>query len=368
MKRILVVAQVPPPYHGQAIMQQYFVDAQWGSWCDKIHVRMDFSSTLDSVGKPSLLKVVRLLSLLARCLKVRIRGPVDLLVYPPAGDSWTGTLRDIVVLILLRPLVKCTMFHFHAGNFDTSIQSLPRPLRWVARRAFSRPDVAVVLSPLLISEVSALQPKQIAVVPNGIPDAFPGGGGRHGFDRPLQVLYVGTLSEAKGTLLLVRAAAELISEGTPIELHLVGEPDTPDLSQELRAVVETAGVADYVRFHGRLVGAAKWQAYKAAGVFCFPTHYGRENQPVAVIEALMAGLPVVATTWRAVGEMLTDGVEGLLIPPNDLAALKSALKRLAGSTELRVRLADAARQRFEADYRLEDHLARLERLVRQAVA
>jgi glycosyltransferase involved in cell wall biosynthesis len=72
-----------------------------------------------------------------------------------------------------------------------------------------------------------------------------------------------------------------------------------------------------------------------------------EGLPVSLLEASAAGLPVVATDVGGVGELVTDGSNGLLIPPGDAQAAADALKRLAGDETLRVHLAEQARRSFE---------------------
>ncbi|MDH3458825.1 MAG: glycosyltransferase family 4 protein, partial [Gemmatimonadota bacterium] len=127
------------------------------------------------------------------------------------------------------------------------------------------------------------------------------------------------------------------------------------------------GIAKHVVFHGTKTGAEKWRCFMTADVFCFPTTYPRENQPVAVIEAMMAGLPIVATQWRAIPDLIEHGREGLLTPVGDAPALAAALRSLASSPAMRSRVGKAARARFESMYRLEAHLQRVEDIARTTI-
>ena len=81
----------------------------------------------------------------------------------------------------------------------------------------------------------------------------------------------------------------------------------------------------------------------AADVFCLPSHF--EGLPMSVIEAMMTGLPVVATDTRGPREQVVDGVTGYLVPPMQDGPLGAALARLAADASLRARMGEAGRAR-----------------------
>ena len=92
-----------------------------------------------------------------------------------------------------------------------------------------------------------------------------------------------------------------------------------------------------------------------------------EGMPISVLEAMAAGLPVVASAVGGIPEVVVDGETGLLVPPNDAAALAVAIRRLLAEPELRRRLGEAGRRRAEAEFDLprfrEQHLALYDRLL-----
>ncbi len=151
------------------------------------------------------------------------------------------------------------------------------------------------------------------------------------------IVHVGRFVELKNHALLLRSFARVQSE-TPVYLWLVGDgelrPKTEQLAQEL-------GVADRVRFWGVRSDVA--DILNAADIFTLPSKW--EGNPLSVMEAMAAGLPVVATAVGGVPELVEDGVSGLLTPNEDLDALVAALQRLVDSVELRRRMSNAALQR-----------------------
>ncbi len=112
--------------------------------------------------------------------------------------------------------------------------------------------------------------------------------------------------------------------------------------------------------YGGPVPSAEVPAVLAAhDALVFPTYHSGEGLPGIVVEALQAGLPVIATRFRALEELIEDGVNGLLVPAQDSAALAAALQRLSADSELAARLAAGARTTGE-ELRPGPWLARLE--------
>jgi glycosyltransferase involved in cell wall biosynthesis len=115
------------------------------------------------------------------------------------------------------------------------------------------------------------------------------------------------------------------------------------LEHELRDQHARLGLGDRFRFLGYRPDAPAVMA--AFDVFCLPSHY--EGLPIAMMEALALGLPVVATRVGGVDELITDGEDAVLVPPHRPALLADALIALAQDPERRARMADLARARSE---------------------
>jgi len=147
---------------------------------------------------------------------------------------------------------------------------------------------------------------------------------------------VGRLEPQKGQDVLLQAAAQLAEQRAAFELWLVGDgPQRLALEKQVNA----AGLADRVTFWGfradipRLLGAAD--------VFVLPSRY--EAAPIALLEALAAGLPVVASRCGEIPSWIEDQREGLLVEPEDAAALAAALAEVLLQPARREQLAQAAR-------------------------
>ena len=177
---------------------------------------------------------------------------------------------------------------------------------------------------------------------------------------PLRIVAIGTLHEVKGQVHLIDACGLLAERGVAFTCRFIG--DGPD-RESLAARIEAAGLGDRVILAGRMTSDAVAAELAAADVLVaasVPTRGGkREGIPVVLMEAMAAGLPVVASRLSGIPELVTDGVSGILVPPGDPAALADALMLLAADPELRRGLGAAGRATVELDFDVDRNAAAL---------
>jgi glycosyltransferase involved in cell wall biosynthesis len=126
-----------------------------------------------------------------------------------------------------------------------------------------------------------------------------------------------------------------------VALWVVGERLTSDRGDDMIALLQNAGLGCRLRLLGYRDDVPDLMA--AADIFALPTRF--EGLPMSVIEAMLTGLPVVATNVRGPAEQVLADVTGLLVPPGDPTALAAALQRLAADPALRARMGIAGRER-----------------------
>jgi glycosyltransferase involved in cell wall biosynthesis len=172
---------------------------------------------------------------------------------------------------------------------------------------------------------------------------------------PLRLLGVGRLVPKKGFDLLIDAVARLAAEGVAVELALVGAEGSH--SAELRSRIAAHQLEDRVRLVGVFDQRQLYDAYHRATVFCLPCRVlddgDRDGIPNVLMEAMASGLAVVTTPVCGIPELVVDGENGLLVPPDDVAALVTALLRLHRDPALAARLGaagrDAVLDQFDGD-------------------
>lgn len=230
-------------------------------------------------------------------------------------------------------------FYGHVPSGDSRLEALKKRLN---QRAFRSARHLVAWSQWAKDSLVAdygVPSEKITVIPPGIDTA------RWDFDRrvrpagPVNLLFVGGDFARKGGDTLLKAFASLpLSLG--LHLHLVTK--TPGVGEGLPGVTVWRDIAPNSEPLLRL--------FALADLFVFPTR--GDCLPLAVMEALAAGLPVITTTVGALPEAVTHGETGWIVPPDDVGALAEALAALASDSALRGRLARQARavgrERFDA--------------------
>jgi glycosyltransferase involved in cell wall biosynthesis len=179
----------------------------------------------------------------------------------------------------------------------------------------------------------------------------------------LRVLGVGRLVAKKGFDVMVEACAELRRRDVPFEALIVGQDDKH--GAVVRARIEALGLGDRVALPGPMGQADLLREYRRAGALCMPCRVldnDRDGIPNVLVEAMAAGAPVVATGVSGIPELIAHEVNGLLVEPDDPAALADALVRVHRDRELAERMAAegrrTVRERFDGD-RLARRLADL---------
>jgi glycosyltransferase involved in cell wall biosynthesis len=182
--------------------------------------------------------------------------------------------------------------------------------------------------------------------------------------EPGLVLFVGQLIRGKGVDILLRALADVLRRGTDVRLLIVGQGRQ---EEELRALSSELGLDARVTFAGKIAPTELSSYYARADFLVQPSRIP-ETFGLTGLEALAAGVPVIASDSGGVREWLEDGRNGIAVPSCDVPALSAAITRLATDRELRDRLAARApethRERFLPDH----HVSRLHALFERFTA
>jgi glycosyltransferase involved in cell wall biosynthesis len=245
----------------------------------------------------------------------------------------------------------------HGGLYYSLKWRRRAALRWAVRRSDALVGVSAATAGALRHY---LGDARVHVIPNGIPLRT---GARDRVRRELAIapgelliVSVGNLYPVKGHAVLVDALATL-RERSGWRLAIAGRGEE---EPRLRAQAAAAGIGDRIHLLGFRDDIADVLA--AGDLFAMPSL--SEGLPLALVEAMSFGLPVVVSRVGGVPEVVTDGVEGLLVPPSDSAALAAAIRSLLDDTALRRRQGDAARTRALRDFAIGTMVDRYERLYR----
>lgn len=351
--RLIVMAPTPPPVFGQSVLTVSLLASLRRLGLLAAHVDTRDDRTLANLARLDL-ENVRLGLVAAWRLIGAMRRSPGASVYVQVSQGRWGFLRDALWIWIARLGRRRVYVHLHGGCFHEFHAESSPPLRALIAVTVAQAHELWVLTPGLRRCFDGLAPpERIRVVENVVeePAESPGPlGPRRGEEGGLRVLFLSNLRPGKGHDDLLEALARLGSRAAGWHLRIVGDCD-----EETRAAAEAIASSRIdpsvrVEVAGALTGPAKAAELAWANVFAFPSRYRREGQPLVILEALAAGLPIITTRMGGIADTVRDGAEAVLIDPGDVDALAGALECLAGDAELRARMGRAARERYERRY------------------
>jgi glycosyltransferase involved in cell wall biosynthesis len=406
--KLLVFAHTPPPHHGQSYMVQLMLggfggdrrrsqpmQVEWqgstrnGFDLECYHVNARLSQKLEDIGDLRIGKFILLLGYCAQAIWCRFRYGVTNFYYIPAPGKRSALLRDWMVMIICRPFFKRIILHWHAAGLakwlETSVQMRSRSLTY---RFMKQVDLSIVLSRYNRADAEKLVSQEIKVVSNGIPDPCPEfsrqvlpyrkarsvtrkallSGTPITYSTPdgtlsdsqvVTVLYLAHCTREKGLFDTVAgvlmANEQLRKRQAQVSLRLLvtGNFVNAHEKAEFSALVAQPGVSEIIHYLGFVSGEQKHRLLREADLFCFPTYYENENQPVNLIEAMAFGLPILTTRWRSIPELFPANYPGLveIRSPDQIA--RGLLQLLPGET------GEGFRDIFVRNFTLERHLTGL---------
>ena len=261
--------------------------------------------------------------------------------------SARGFLRDSVLMSAALAARCPLVLQLHGGGFE--------PLSASAHARFFLERAACVLAPcesLRTWVRGAARNAHALCVPNPVAlEPLPADPA-----RPNLVLFLGRLEAAKGIFDLLEAVAALRAAVPDVRLVCAGDGERVAVAR----YAERLGVAEAVRFTGWVGPSGKRALLEAAAVFALPSY--DESMPVSLLEAMSAGVPVIASPVGGIPEAVVDGVSGFLAAPGDTATLERLLRKLLLDRALGARIGAAARESARLRFAPERTLPRLEEI------
>jgi glycosyltransferase involved in cell wall biosynthesis len=307
--------------------------------------------------------------------RINAQRPVDV-VQAPNWDS-EGIAAQLdggfrVVIGLYTPLKTLTrvdpLFGEALGGEDPTLRQMVD----LERFAYEHATGILACGPAVVQEVEseygiALDRRIVGWVPHGLPDVTSG-------VRPAErsgkvnILFVGRLEARKGIDTLLECVTPLAEEFDEVVFTIVGDDSlpAPGATTFRRAFEASATTArGRVKFTGPVDDNLLRRHYAECDVLVVPSRF--ESFGLILVEAMMFAKPVVATDVGGMKEIVIHGETGLLVPPDDVAALTSALATLVRSAELRRDMGEHGRKRYEEHFALSEMVLGAENFYRELI-
>jgi glycosyltransferase involved in cell wall biosynthesis len=291
-----------------------------------------------------------------RFLTLLFSGKVGLVHVHSASNAsfWRKSTFVALALAMRRPVI----LHLHGGGFVQFYERCGALRKRIVRFMLERVARVVIVADYWRAELRLIAPRaKLLRIYNPLSAAELLVECSRAQERQ-RVLFLGRLSRQKGIDDLLQAFAAVHGEYLSSRLDLCGDGDAEQVTCRAQAL----GIAHAVRLHGWVTGDRKRELLREAGIYVLPSYI--EGMPMSILEAMAAGLPVVATPVGGVPELVRPGLDGYIVPAGDPASLAGALARLLGDGEQRRRMGERGCQRVAAHFTPEKILSQVEALYR----
>lgn len=354
--KVVAMVQLPPPMHGAAKMNQHAIDALSAQF-DLQVIEMRFARTVSEVNRFSLRKLALAVWLLMRLAWKLPQAKSLYICFAPCGSAY---YRDCLYVLLAKLFRVPVILHLHGRGLPNMRKS-----RWqkqFQQHVFHRQTV-ILLGENLRQEVTGLNCTTVIIrncleagsfLPQRTDPWAP--------HQPVRLLWLSNLFRSKGIETLIAACALLRAEGTDCHLTIAG--DHGDISKsELDALLERHQMHDAASCIGPVSPNERQAALKNTDLFVFPSNYANEAQPLVVLEAMAASVPVITSTIATLPEFVRPAETGQLCPPDNPDLLAMAISTAIKAPEKTTIMRDQACQMCQQEFRHERFASELTKLV-----
>jgi len=345
-KEIVMVGTSPEARGGIATVVRNYQDSglisKWGVRYVVTHVQESKFAKLRCASSAWLKLVVMLLFNRVSLLHVHM-------------SSRNSTWRKFTYILAAAAFRVPYLIHMHGGNYaDFYEKECGSFGKLLIRTLLRKAKYVLVLSSSWATDMQRIAPDtKIMVLHNSVPIPELAVGPSKTGDSAPSVVFLGLICEGKGVFDLVRAAS-LVTRN--FSLDLGGDGDVA----QVKTLVKELGLEAKVHFHGWVRGQDKDELLAKARIFVLPSYY--EGVPMAILEAMSWSVPVITTPVGGIPEVVSQGMEGVLVPPGDIQGLARALEQLLADPAKCVQMGAIGRMRLERDFSQRVLHARLEKI------
>jgi len=330
-KSLLIVGPLPPPPTGPHVA--------FHNLCDEVESRFgsDGVDIIDSSQKIMKKNVTRIASLgnlkqawhIARQFRCKLKNAKHVLIF--GSNGFMLSMAPILLFMAKRRKLPVYLRPF-GGSLDQYAENLNPMLRRILVWTLRHADGLSVQTELLRQGLTSIVGKKIQVAPNyrSLPPIECVSHPRDASAGAVRLIFLGIVGEEKGVFVLLEGMRRLTETGARVQCDICG-PVSPASAERFEQEVNRTENATYKgTLHPREV-VTTLSRYDA---LVLPTYYQGEGHPGVIIEAMMAGIPVISTNHRSIPELIEDGVNGLLVAPRDVESLTAAITRLDRDRDL----------------------------------
>jgi len=363
LNRVLFICPLPPPTTGQSLASKQLFEAL-NPEVDALLVNL--SKETFQQGVNSLARVVEVVNIV---WQVRRTQHAAGLIYFTISESIAGNLKDLVIYAVCWRRLSRMVIHLHGGAGMREIMSNRHPLLRAMNAFFlKRLGAVIVLGGRLKSIYEGVvPPAKLHAVPNFAADEFfvtpEDIDTKFALVEPLRILFLSNLLPGKGHQELLAALGRLSPEvSARLHVDFAGGFESAEEETLFREHVQATGNVRII-VHGIVHGELKRDLLRTAHVFCLPTYYPYEGQPISILEAYASGCAVITTDHSGIFDTFTPGVNGIEVKPRSPESIVLALQYALTHTQDLLGQAKVSHQQALNLYRPATHIAALQAIL-----
>lgn len=352
-KKVILLGKLPPPYMGPAIATRILLGSALCKNFDIVFLNTKANDSITTLGKWSLGKIFRNISLYFKLAGLILKNKPDLVLIPISQTN-SGFLKDSVYILVARLFGKKILLQLRGSDFKNWSGSTSPVIRRYIKFILKRTKGMIVLGHKLKYLFEDYYPSEkIFVVPNGADYDIPK---RENTSAEIKILYLSNLLSSKGIEDVFDAVNILYRENKGFSIDFIGEWLHEETKKYCLSLAEKNKLP--VRIHSSEASKDKFRFLSEADIFVFPPR-SPEGHPWAIIEALAAGLPIISTDRGAITESVLDGINGFIVEAGQPAVIAKKLQTLLADKNLRENMGKESRNLYLKNFTEEKMVNRL---------
>ncbi len=356
-KRILLIGPVPPPFHGASYATDLLLHSSLREHYTIHHINTVFVKEIGELQAFAFSKIFLFFKYLILIKWKLLFCHIDYVIISP-GLNPGALVKDGIYTFIASRLFRKKVIWWAHGSGMNSLENSSDALKNMFHYIFSLPNKIVTVG-LRVQQPFVHWAKPDLLIHNhyGIPcPEFETVKTRK--ESGTRIIYLSNMIDSKGWKLLFDAANDICEEKEDVYFDFYGRAEDESREKSIHDLFSSSSFEARIKYHGPVYGENKHKAFQTADIFCFPTYYPVEAFPIAILEAMQYGLPVITTDHASIPEAIIDGLGGFTIPIKNKEVLKEKLIDLIENPEKRDKMGSYNRQYYLNNFTLEKHVNR----------
>lgn len=317
---------------------------------------------MDEVEKYSLKKFIRVPVVVFKVVRSLVAAKADLCFYFISIKPPTFYI-DVMFIFFLRLIGTNIVLYIHGKGFQRLSEKSPL-MRWFLKSpTISKSLGALVLGEILKQDINPfISNDRLFVLPNCIPDVSAQVLNTYRTKREndkIRILYLSNLIPEKGPIEFLKMARLVADSRESVQFVLAGSALSTSFHRKIERLISDLKLIDNVKMVGAVYGSEKERLFCESDIFVFPTYYKLETFGLVNLEAMRAGLPIVASNEGSIPEVVIDGINGYIVDPQNVEQLSDRVLKLVNDEELRIKMGRAGRKIYEESFTTQAYEKRL---------